>query len=102
MDINTAAGLAQVGSVAVSIFLGAYGIWRKLEKRDVDMHLKTEIMASRLERIEKQFGPNGGGLRQAVNEISHKMDKVETRVDTIGEDLAELRGRFEQHDKDNK
>ena len=102
MDLNTAAGIAQVGSVAASIFLGTYGIWRKLEKRDIDLHLKTEVMADRLERIEHQFGPNGGGLRQAVNEISHKMDKVETRVDTIAEDLAELRGRFEQHDKNGK
>ena len=89
MDINTAAGLAQVGSVAASILIGAYAVWRKLEKRDVDLHLKTELMADRLERIEHQFGPNGGGLRQA-------------RVDTISEDLAELRGKFEQHDKTSK
>jgi uncharacterized protein Yka (UPF0111/DUF47 family) len=99
MDINTAAGLAQVGSVAASILIGTYAVWRKLEKRDVDLHLKTELMADRLERIEHQFGPNGGGLRQAVNEMNHKIDKIETRVDTISEDLAELRGKFEQHDK---
>jgi hypothetical protein len=44
-----------------------------------------------------QFGPNGGGLRQAVNEMSNKIDKIEQRQIDIGDKLAHLQGEFDNH-----
>jgi hypothetical protein len=53
----------------------------------------------KLEFIEKQFGPNGGGLRQAVNELTDKVDHIQNRQEELGDKLHELSGKFEQHDK---
>ena len=60
-------------------------------------------MEDRLDRIEKQFGPNGGGLREAVNRISDAIGKIDTKLDHLGEEFFTLKGEFEQHThkKDN-
>lgn len=50
-----------------------------------------------LDALKQQFGPNGGGLRQAVNEMSRKIDTIERRTNHLVADVAELSGKFEQH-----
>lgn len=44
----------------------------------------------RLIRIESQFGPNGGGLRQAVNEVA-------TNVGVVKATLGGVEDRLEDH-----
>jgi archaellum component FlaC len=78
----------------------AWGSWRKIEKHQIDNSVRAIRMEDRLDRIERQFGPNGGGLRQAINEIAEKLNKIEERQITIGEKVAKLEGEFEQHTKE--
>jgi hypothetical protein len=77
--------------LAVHKFFKRVNIAEALEAESIDR------LEERLERIESQFGPNGGGLRQAVNEISRDIMKIEDRVTKIGENLASLSGEFHQH-----
>jgi len=80
----------------------AWGSWRKIEKHQIDTSVRAIRMEDRLDRIEKQFGPNGGGIRQAVNEIAAKLDKMEARQITIGDKVVKLEGEFEQHMKESE
>jgi len=80
----------------------AWGYWRKIEKHQTDNSVRAIRMEDRLDRIEKQFGPNGGGLRQAVNDIAAKLNKIEERQIQIGEKVAKLDGEFEQHMKESE
>jgi archaellum component FlaC len=97
LDLSTAANVAQIFSVLVPALFGTYAIWRKIDKRQTESHIETLLMSDKLDRIEKQFGPNGGGIREAVNTMSAKVDKIETRVNTIDTKLANLGGKFDQH-----
>jgi hypothetical protein len=96
-NLPVAANVAQIASLAFPIFAGGWGLWRGLEKRQAKAELAQQHIADKLDFIEGQFGPNGGGLRQAVNEMSHKIDKIENRVNSMSQDLAEVSGRFDQH-----
>lgn len=93
----TVPAVLQAASLLVGGGVGIWGVWRKLDKRQTEMHIVTLRMTDKLDSIEKQFGPNGGGLRQAVNEMSSKVDKIESRVNSISTDVASLAGRFDQH-----
>jgi archaellum component FlaC len=84
----------------LGFFASAWGIWRRIEKHQHDTHVRAIRMEDRLDRIEKQFGPNGGGIRQAVNEIAAKLTKIEERQIDIGEKVSKLEGEFEQHMKE--
>lgn len=63
---------------------------RQIAEEVVDEKLQpntdaTEDIKERVIRIEAQFGPNGGGLRQAVNEVQIA--------------VAELRGELRSREK---
>jgi archaellum component FlaC len=58
-------------------------------------------MEDRLDRIESQFGPNGGGLREAVNRISETVNKMDSKLDSLGRELSQLKGEYEQHIREN-
>jgi hypothetical protein len=70
--------------------------WRLMEKKLVSLDKSIAIMDERTDRIEQQFGPNGGGLREAVNTQGRLLEKIDTRTIGTVEDLAMLKGRFEQ------
>lgn len=97
MSIDIVANIVQVASVTTALFLGVYGIWRRIDKRQQDSEVKQALLMQKIDFITNQFGPNGGGLRQAVNEMSQKIDRIDARVNTIAEDLSEVSGRFDQH-----
>jgi len=97
MDISSAASLAQVISVIAAFVVSIYGIWRRIDKRQHQFELTQIRISDKLDFVTAQFGPNGGGLRQAVNELSDKLNTMETRQISIGERLAKLDGEFEQH-----
>jgi len=100
-DLPVAANVAQVASLVFPIIAGGWGVWRKIDRKQVEAHYETIRMSDKLDVIEKQFGPNGGGLREAVNNISIKLDKIESRQQSIGDEVARLTGKFDQHIKEN-
>jgi hypothetical protein len=102
MDLNTVSSASQVASVAVSLAVSVWALAKRLEKRHNDSLTQLLRLSDKLDFIEKQFGPNGGGLRQAVNELTDKVDHIQTRQEELGDKLYELSGKFEQHDKQAK
>lgn len=86
--------------VGVPLFIALWRFGRRIDKQVTDVGHATALIAQKLESIEKQFGPNAGGLRQAVNEMSRKVDVIETRTNDLCVDVAELTGRFDQHIKE--
>lgn len=95
--LPVAANLAQIASLVTPLFIGGWGLWRNIEKKQTQTEFQQQRISDKLDFMVGQFGQNGGGLRQAVNEMSSKIDKIENRTDLIGSDLAELSGRFDQH-----
>lgn len=84
-----------------AVIAGVAGIWRHIEKRQNTFELHQQRISDKLDHIHSQFGPNGGGLRQAVNEMSRKIDKIEERQIVIGDKVAKLQGEFDQHIVEN-
>jgi archaellum component FlaC len=80
---------------------GVWGVWRKIEKNQHDTQIRSVRMEDRLHRIESQFGPNGGGLREAVNRISETVNKMNTKLDEVSREVSELKGEFRQHVKES-
>lgn len=101
MDVNTAASVAQITSVVGSVIFSIWTIYRKLERKTDVVNFEVSKLNQKLDFIEKQFGPNGGGLRQAVNELTDKVDKIQDRQEEIGDKVAELTGKFDQHVRNN-
>jgi hypothetical protein len=100
-DLGTASSVAQVASVVVSFSAGAYGVYRRIDKRQQKFELDLVRVADKLDFIVRQFGNNGGGLRQAVNELTDKVCQIEQRQIQIGDKVARLDGKFEQHIVEN-
>jgi hypothetical protein len=97
MNLNTAADVAVLTSVIATFLSAIFALWKKIDRRQTQETLEYASMQKDLENIQAQFGPNGGGLRQAVNEIGKKIDKIEERQQAIGDKVAGLAGKFEQH-----
>ena len=97
MNLSDTSSLATIASFLGAIVAGVFGLRRHIERRQNDFELHQVRIADKLDAIVMQFGPNGGGLRQAVNEMSHKIDKIEERQITIGDKVAQLQGEFNQH-----
>jgi hypothetical protein len=97
MNLSDTSSLVSIVSFFAAIFAGAFGIWRRVESRQNEFQSQQLRISDRLNFIVDQFGPNGGGLRQAVNEMSIKIDKIEQRQITIGDKLAHLQGEFDNH-----
>ena len=91
----------QIVSVIIPLVGGVWATYRRIDKKQVDHQMFLHRLSDKIDVITAQFGPNGGGLRQAVNEMSRKIDKIEERQITIGEKVARLQGEFEQHVEDN-
>jgi len=101
MDVSVVANIVEVISVIFASGAAIWGIWRRLDTRHTEARLDVAIMQERLEFIQTQFGPNGGGLRQAVNEMSSKVDNIEKKVYNISQDVSKLSGEFHQHIVEN-
>jgi hypothetical protein len=71
-------------------------IWRAIDKKLTALDKITTVLDERTVRIEKQFGDNGGGLREAVNTHGRLLEKIDSRTIETVEDLAILKGRFDQ------
>lgn len=97
MNLSDTSSVATIASFLVAVLAGAFGIWRRIESRQNEVQSQQLRISDRLNYIAGQFGPNGGGLRQAVNEMSRKVDKIEERQIIITEKLAHLQGEFDNH-----
>jgi hypothetical protein len=97
MNLSDTSSLVTIVSFFAAILAGAFGIWRRIESRQDEFQSQQLRISDRLNFIVDQFGPNGGGLRQAINEMSTKIDKIEQRQITIGDKLAHLQGEFDNH-----
>lgn len=101
MDLSSAGNVATIVSAAVPILAGAAVFLHNISKKQNELEHLSMRLDDRLERIEHQFGPNGGGLREAVNNVSKTVLKIEDRVTKIGDDVARLHGEFDQHTKEH-
>jgi hypothetical protein len=97
MNLSDTSSLVSIVSFFAAILAGAFGIWRRIESRQNEFQSQQLRISDRLNFIAAQFGPNGGGIRQAVNEMSNKIDKIEQRQIIIGDKLAHLQGEFDNH-----
>lgn len=100
-DLTATGNYAQIASVIIPLIGGVWATYRRIDKKQMDHQMFLQRVSDKLDFIQNQFGPNGGGLRQAVNDMSKKIDKIEERQITIGEKVARLQGEFEQHVEGN-
>ena len=101
MNISTVASIAQISSVVGAVFLGLWKIWRKIDTHQNNSEQRSALMEQRLDLIQAQFGPNGGGLREAVNRISDSLHRMDSKLDSVSNDLAQLKGEFKEHVRDD-
>jgi hypothetical protein len=101
MGVEYWASVAQISSVVGGVLFALWKIWRKIDQHQVSSSARSDILEVRLERIESQFGPNGGGLREAVNHISNNLKHMDAKLDNVSNDLAQLKGEFKEHVRNN-
>lgn len=97
MDLGTWANVAQITSVVGPLLFGVWKVWRKVDRNQQNTEVRLAVVDERLDRIEQQFGPNGGGLREAVNRIGDAITRMDTKLDTVSVEVAQLKGEFKQH-----
>ena len=100
-NLNTVASVMQILSVVVPFGFAVWSVWRKIDRRQSKLEFDLIRVSDKLDFIVKQFGHNGGGIRQAVNELTEKVSRVEARQIEIGDKVARLDGKFEQHIVEN-
>ena len=101
MSVQYWASVAQIVSVVGGILFALWKIWRKIDQHQANSAARSDVMETRLDRIESQFGPNGGGLREAVNRISYSVNSMDKKLDGVTKEVSELKGEFRQHVKEN-
>jgi hypothetical protein len=101
MSVQYWASVTQIISVVGGILFALWKIWRKIDQHQANSAARSDVMEVRLDRIESQFGPNGGGLREAVNRISYDINCMDKKLDGVTKEVSELKGEFRQHVKEN-
>ena len=102
MSLNDTASIVQILSVFGGVLIGLWRIWRKIDIHQSKTEQRSALMEQRLDSIQAQFGPNGGGLREAVNRISDAVMNIDNKLDCVTQDVAKLTGEFHQHIRENK
>jgi methyl-accepting chemotaxis protein len=99
---------AQILSVLAAAIFGAYKVRQALDRRDAELENRierTEVDRERLiteltdvkAQLRKEFSGNSGGIREAINRIGVTVERVDDKADRVALEVAELRGRFDQH-----
>jgi hypothetical protein len=101
MGVQYWASVAQIASIVGGVLFALWKIWRKIDIHQANSAARSNILEVRLERIESQFGPNGGGLREAVNRISYDINNMDKKLDGVTKEVSELKGEFRQHVKES-
>lgn len=94
MQLDTAASIATITSALIPLFAGLYAMTRIYKHREKEMSERIAVLQVHLERIEKQFGPNGGGIREAVNNIDIRLRRVDEKLQLLHVEHAKLAGKF--------
>ena len=102
MGVQYWASVAQIASIVGGVLFALWKIWRKIDIHQANSAARSNILEVRLERIESQFGPNGGGLREAVNHISNNLKHMDVKLDNVTKEVSELKGEFRQHVRENR
>lgn len=102
MVLDEVSNVAQIASVVGGMLVGLWSIWRKIDKHQTHTDQRSALMEQRLDRIERQFGPNGGGLREAVNRIGDAVGRIDVKLDRVSTEVAQLKGEFHQHIKESE
>ena len=102
MGVQYWASVAQIASIVGGVLFALWKIWRKIDIHQANSAARSNILEVRLDRIESQFGPNGGGLREAVNHISKNLSKMDSKIDNVTKEVSELKGEFRQHVRENR
>ena len=97
MGVEYWASVAQISSVVGGMLFALWKIWRKIDQHQANSAARSDVLEVRLDRIESQFGPNGGGLREAVNHISNNLKHMDVKLDNVSNDLSQLKGEFKEH-----
>jgi hypothetical protein len=65
----------------------------------LEAHLREQLKQMREEAAHLKGGggdnTSGGGMEERVKALEDKFDKIDTKLGTIGTDIAFLRGKFE-------
>jgi len=94
--------IAQILAVFGGMLIGLWKIWRKMDQHQASSEMRATLIEQRLRSIEVQFGPNGGGLREAVNRISSAVGKIDDKLDCVTRDVSKLSGEFHQHMRESE
>jgi archaellum component FlaC len=97
MGVQYWASVAQIASIVGGLLFALWKIWRKIDQHQANSAARSDVLEVRLDRIESQFGPNGGGLREAVNHISNNLKHMDVKLDNVSNDLSQLKGEFKEH-----
>lgn len=92
-DIKT---IAEIVALIVGLPTVVIRGWRSWDKRFTRLESDMRLINLRTQRIEAQFGDNGGGLREAVNAQGKLLERVDSRSIETLERVAALEGRHEQ------
>jgi predicted nucleic acid-binding Zn-ribbon protein len=116
MNLTQVAAASQIVFVS-TVLISATGIpaWRKRKREKTEKELantdarnkKIDDTLTKLSEaqddIAKQFGPNGNGMRQAINDLAGEtgrhgklIEKIDTRTQTTSAQVSELKGRLDQ------
>lgn len=101
MNLGDWSSVAQISSVVGAVLLGLWRIWRKIDVHQANSAARSAVLETKVETIQAQFGPNGGGLREAVNRISDTIGHMDRKLDGMNSELSQLKGEFKQHVRDN-
>lgn len=101
LGLSDWSSIAQIGSVVGAVLIGLWRVWRKIDTHQANSAARSAVLETRLDNIQAQFGPNGGGLREAVNRISDAISHMDRKLDGMNGELSQLKGEFKQHVRDN-
>ena len=102
------AGAQIVGTlfVILSALWGGVQILRRIDGRldhqDADAALIRQSVDELRKQADKQYGPNSGGIREAVNAIRIDVTAIKSQTAQNAENIAELRGAFNQSQSEHK
>ena len=87
--LGTAANVAQILSVLGPFIVVLFWVAVKINKK--------------LDVIDRESKPNGGSsMRDALNRILDNQEKLDARLDNVERNLANMRGAFDEHTKQNR
>ena len=84
-DVSSLASLLEIATAVVGVWVGLWRVFRRLEKR---LDLQDALSASAAATVAaiqdenaRQYGGNGGGMREAINGLKAAQLEMTRRLD---------------------